>query len=78
MKVAVQNEKLKKALAQKGFDVTDYGSAFADAVVYEGKINGVMNFKGENSRGVLLVKSAGKTPEQIAHILTKKLYTPLF
>ncbi len=78
MKVAVQNEKLKKALAELGFDVTDYGNADADAVVYEGAMDAVMSLNKENTRGVLLVNGAGKSPDEIAHILTKKLYTPLF
>ncbi len=78
MKVAVQNEKLKKALAEQGFDTVDYKNTDADAVVYEGTMDAVMVRKEENSRGVLLINGAGKSPAEIAYMLTKKLYTPLF
>ena len=84
MIVAVQKGlgNLSTQLRARGFDIVTYGEYNypIDAVVYMGSENSpVMQTAPLTAGGsVLMVNAMGKTPDQLAVILNRRLYTPLF
>lgn len=83
MIVAVQKGlgRMKDELRSLGFDTVDYGEYKfpVDAVVYKGVTSSVMmNAEPHGSPGVFLVDCADKSPAEVAQILRRRLYTPLF
>ncbi len=69
-------------LRSRGFDVVTYGEYNypIDAVVYMGTENSpvTQNMSISGGSSVLMVNATGKTPGQIAQILNRRLYSPLF
>ena len=83
MVVAVQKGlcSLKKYLSENGFETVYYGAYNypVDAVVYKGAAaSPLQNSIPCGERGVFFVNAKGKTPYQVAKILSDRLYTPLF
>ena len=85
MTVAIQPglENLANALRGYGFDVVDYENYPypVDALVYVG--SGIMQNISlcstvHNPYGIFLVNAYGKSAEDIADILNRRTYTPLF
>lgn len=83
MTVAVQKclTQMKDSLSALGFETVYYGEykRAIDAIVYNGISSEIM-MKSEPSYSgsVLLVDCTNKTPAEVADILNRKLYTPLF
>ena len=72
---------LKNYLARCGFDTVCYGEYPypVDAIVYRGITASLLeNCHPSGGSGIFFVDSRGKTPFQIAKILSDRLYTPLF
>ncbi|MBQ7717782.1 MAG: YkuS family protein [Clostridia bacterium] len=83
MIVAVQKgmTHMKNGLAELGFDTVIYGEYKfpIDAIVCRGITSGLMMSSEPNHfNGVFLVDCTGKTPREVANILNRRLYTPLF
>ena len=83
MTVAVQKglANMKNSLSALGFDTVYYGEYThpVDAIVYKGISSEIMMKSEPVSAGsVFLVDCTNKTPAEVADILNRKLYTPLF
>jgi len=83
MIVAVQKglSNLKNYLTRRGFDTVYYGDYPypVDAIVYKGvTVSLLENCHPSGGGGVFFVDCNGKTPFQVAKILSDRLYTPLF
>jgi hypothetical protein len=84
-------ESIAAGLQQRGYTVFEYGESQEpyDVLLYDGAENSAfyqilnanspyMNDMGSSSPGVFLVNTSGKSLEEIAHILERKSYSPLF
>lgn len=85
MIIAIQSglENLGDALREYGFEVVDIaGSDTAvDALIYMGESMpyvSVTNKAGTSRHGVFMVNARGKSADEIAQILSRRTYTPLF
>ena len=83
MIVAVQKglTNMKEGLSSLGFDTVVYGEYNypIDAIVYRGISSALMmSTEPFHSNSVFLVDCSNKTPKEVADILNRKLYTPLF
>ena len=83
MIVAVQKglSHMKNALSELGFDTVVYGEYRfpIDAIVYYGISSELMmSTEPYTSNSVFLVDCTNKTPREVADILRRRLYTPLF
>lgn len=78
-------EQLKRQMRAYGFETVTYGEYYhhIDALVYSGNIDmsSVTNSYASNAggfSGVFMVGAHGKTARDIADILNRKAYSPLF
>ena len=83
MTVAVQKglSHMKNTLSELGFDTVVYGEYRfpIDAIVFCGISSELMMSTEPNiTNGVFLVDCTNKTPREVADILHRRLYTPLF
>ena len=85
MTVAVQKglEHIAEALRQYGFDVVIYGEYNypVDALVYLGEsmpLTSSVSSVNHEHHGVFMINARGKSAEDIAQILNRRTYTPLF
>ncbi len=85
MIIAIQSglENLGKALREYGFEVVELGESdtVVDALIYMGEPMphvSVTNKADAYSRGVFMVNARGKSADEIAQILSRRTYTPLF
>ena len=84
MTIAIQSglENLAQALRGYGFDDVTYGEYRhpVDALVYSGAhmpLRSAVNNSHEQ-HGVFMVNANGKSAEEVAAILNRRTYTPLF
>lgn len=85
MTVAVQKglEHLAEALRGYGFDVVIYGEYQypVDALVYMGErmpLTQSVSSANHAHHGVFMINARGKSTDEIAQILNRRTYTPLF
>ncbi len=84
MVVAIQNglENMAQQLRGYGFDVVTYGEYrhSIDALVYTGAhMPFVSSVSSSPERhGVFMVNASGKSAKEVAAILSRRTYTPLF
>lgn len=85
MTVAMQKglEYMSDTLRRHGFDVVIYGeySYPVDALVYLGEsmpLTSSVGTANHEHRGVFMINARGRSAEDIAQILMRRTYTPLF
>ncbi len=88
MRVAVEKglDEISRYLNLRGYETVSIDSNLPfDAIIYQN--TGILNlpvptsykaFSGANPSGALLIYAAGKTPQEIEHILCQKSYGNLF